>query len=112
MLVPEDFPTGVPRLLWPHLPRFIKAVSRRLDRAPGNLKRDAELASQIAPGLRAYRELAAKAHEGVPHPELDRLQWMIEELRVSVFAQDLGTAIPVSTKRVADQVEKARLESR
>jgi hypothetical protein len=37
---------------------------------------------------------------------------MIEELRVSVFAQDLGTALPVSTKRVADQVEKARLESR
>jgi ATP-dependent helicase HrpA len=112
MLVPEDFPTGVPRLLWSHLPRFIKAVSRRLERAPGNLKRDAELASQIAPGLRAYRELAAKAHEGVPHPELDRLQWMIEELRVSVFAQDLGTALPVSTKRIADQIEKARLESR
>jgi ATP-dependent helicase HrpA len=112
VFAPEDFPTGVPALLWPHLPRYLKAVSRRLDKAPGNLKRDAELASRIAPGLRAYRELAARADPTAPHPELDRLQWMIEELRVSVFAQDLGVATPVSEKRVADQVEKAREEGK
>jgi ATP-dependent helicase HrpA len=109
---PEDFPTGVPALLWPHLPRYLKAVSRRLDKAPSNLKRDAELASRVAPGLRAYRELAANADDTTPHPELDRLQWMIEELRVSIFAQDLGVATPVSEKRVAEQVERAKAEAK
>ncbi len=111
MLVPEDFPTGVPALLWPHLPRMLKAVARRLEKVPGNIKRDAELASRVAPALRAYMELSAAADRSAPHPELDRLQWMIEELRVSIFAQDLGTAIPVSEKRVAEQVERARQET-
>jgi ATP-dependent helicase HrpA len=110
-LVPEDFPTGTPPLLWPHLPRMLKAVVRRLEKLPGNVKRDAELAARIAPSLRAYNEMAASADRSTPRPELDRLQWMIEELRVSVFAQDLGTALPVSEKRVAEQVEKARQEA-
>ncbi len=109
-LAPEDFPTGVPELLWPHLPRYLRAVNRRLDKVPGNLKRDAELAAKVAPGVRAYVQLVATADPTAAHPELDRLQWMNEELRVSVFAQDLGTAAPVSEKRVADQVEKARAE--
>jgi ATP-dependent helicase HrpA len=107
-LVPEDFPTGVPSALWPHLPRYLRAVTRRLEKVPGNLRRDAELAARVAPGVRAYAALAAAADPNVPHPELDRLRWMIEELRVSVFAQDLGTALPVSEKRVAEQVEKAK----
>ncbi len=111
-LAPEDFPTGVPPDLWPHLPRFLRAVGRRLDKVPGNLKRDAELAARVAPGVRAYAQLATAADRTIAHPELDRLRWMIEELRVSVFAQDLGTALPVSEKRVAEQVEKARAEVR
>jgi ATP-dependent helicase HrpA len=111
-LAPEDFPTGVPADLWPHLPRYFRAVTRRLEKVPGNLKRDAELAARIAPAVRAYAQLAAAADPTVAHPELDRLQWLIEELRVSVFAQDLGTALPVSEKRVAEQVEKARAEAK
>jgi ATP-dependent helicase HrpA len=111
MLVPEDFPTGTPPMLWPHLPRMLKAVVRRLEKLPANAKRDAELAARIGPALQAYNALVAAADRSMPRPELERLQWMIEELRVSVFAQDLGTAIPVSEKRVADQVEKARQEA-
>ncbi len=111
-LAPEDFPTGVPSDLWPHLPRYFRAVTRRLEKVPGNVQRDAELAARVAPSLRAYTQLAATADRTVAHPELDRLRWMIEELRVSVFAQDLGTALPVSEKRVAEQVEKARAEAK
>src|SRR5512138_1803601 len=111
-LAPEDFPTGVPSDLWPHLPRYFRAVTRRLEKVPGNVQRDAELAARVAPSLRAYTQLAATADRTVAHPELDRLRWMIEELRVSVFAQDLGTALPVSERRVAEQVEKARKEVR
>ena len=48
--VPADFPTGVPAVLWPHLPRYLKALARRLDKAPGNQKRDAELMARVAPG--------------------------------------------------------------
>lgn len=110
-LVPEDFPTGVSPLLWPHLPRYFRAVARRLDKVPGNIRRDAELSARVAPWVRAYAELAAAVDRAMPHPELDRLQWMIEELRVSVFAQELGTAVPVSEKRVAEQVERAKQES-
>jgi ATP-dependent helicase HrpA len=112
LLAPEDFPAAVPKLLWPHLARFLKALARRLEKVPGNQRRDAELASKVAPALRAFIELTAAADRSAPHPELDRLQWMIEELRVSLFAQDLGTALPVSEKRIADQVEKAREEGK
>jgi ATP-dependent helicase HrpA len=110
MLVPGDFPASVPSALWPHLPRYFRALARRLDKAPGNQKRDAELMKQIVPATQAYQRLLALAPRGETHPELDRLQWMIEEFRVSLFAQDLRAALPVSDKRIADQIERARVE--
>jgi ATP-dependent helicase HrpA len=109
-LVPPAFPGGIPALLWAHLPRYLKAIARRLDKAPGNAKRDQELAARIFPSVRAFTQLHAGRDQTIPHPELDRLQWMIEELRVSLFAQDLKTAIPVSEKRVAEQVAKVQRE--
>lgn len=110
MLVPGDFPASVPTALWPHLPRYFRALTRRLDKAPGNQKRDAELMKQVSPATQAYQRLLALAPRGETHPELDRLQWMIEEFRVSLFAQDLKTVLPVSDKRIADQIERARVE--
>jgi ATP-dependent helicase HrpA len=110
MLVPGDFPASVPAALWPHLPRYFRALTRRLDKAPGNQKRDAELMKQVSPATQAYHRLRSLAPRGESHPELDRLQWMIEEFRVSLFAQDLKAALPVSDKRIADQIERARVE--
>ena len=110
-LIPPEFPLQVSTTLWPHLARFLKALVRRLDKVAGNLKRDAELMSKVAPSAKVLRELSADGrHE--PRPELDRLHWMIEEFRVSLFAQDLKTALPVSEKRLVEQVEKAKSESR
>lgn len=111
-LIPVGFPMDVPPLLWPHLPRFLKALTRRLDKVAGNLKRDTELMNRFAPFAKAFRELDAGNAAHAPRPELERLQWMIEEFRVSLFAQDLRTALPVSEKRLADQTELARRESR
>ena len=111
-LISEDFPAGVSALLWPHLPRYLKALRRRLDKASGNQKRDAELAARIAPAVRIFEQITAEAQGAQSRTELDRLQWLIEELRVSLYAQDLRTAAPVSEKRVAEQVEKARAEAR
>lgn len=107
-LVPADFPTGVPEVLWPHLPRYLKALGRRLDKVPGNQKRDAELMARVRPAMRALEQLSAQVHRDEQHAEILRLQWLIEELRVSLFAQDLKTAVPVSDKRLAEQIEKAR----
>lgn len=111
-LVPAGFPMDVPALLWPHLPRFLKALTRRLDKVAGNVKRDTELVSRIAPFVKALQQLNAARQVHSSRPEFDRLQWMIEEFRVSLFAQDLRTAIAVSEKRLTEQVELARVESR
>lgn len=110
MLVPGDFPASVPPALWPHLPKYFRALTRRLDKVPTNQKRDTELMRQVSPATQAYQRLLSQAPRGETHPELDRLQWMIEEFRVSLFAQDLKTALPVSDKRLADQIERARVE--
>jgi ATP-dependent RNA helicase HrpA len=107
-LVPTNFPGGVPPVLWQHLPRYLKALVRRLDKAPGNQKRDAELAARVRPAMRALEQLSAHVHRDEQHAEIARLQWLIEELRVSLFAQDLKTAVPVSEKRIAEQIERAQ----
>jgi ATP-dependent helicase HrpA len=107
-LVPTNFPSGVPPVLWQHLPRYLKALVRRLDKAPGNQKRDAELAARVRPAMRALEQLSAQVHRDEQHAEIARLQWLIEELRVSLFAQDLKTAVPVSEKRIQEQIERAQ----
>jgi len=112
VLLPAGFPMDVPAVLWPHLPRYLKALVRRLDKVAGNVKRDAELANRIGPFLKAFgsERVAATAHQS--RPELERLQWMLEEFRVSLFAQDLKTALAVSEKRLGEQLELARSEGR
>jgi ATP-dependent helicase HrpA len=107
-LVPANFPSGVPPVLWQHLPRYLKALGRRLDKAPGNHKRDSELAARVRPAMRALEQLSTRVHRDEQHAEIARLQWLIEELRVSLFAQDLKTAVPVSEKRIAEQIARAQ----
>jgi len=112
VLLPKNFPAQVPGLLWPHAARYLKALNRRLDKAPGNAKKDAELMGRIAPFATALNQLLATHKGHAPRPEIDRLQWMLEEFRVSLFAQDLRTALPVSEKRLAEQLELARREAK
>ena len=66
----------------------------------GRKIRDAELSKQISPFNSAFKKLNA-SHSSA---EIEQLKWMIEEFRVSLFAQDLKTSIPVSAKRLSDQV--------
>jgi ATP-dependent helicase HrpA len=108
VLTPPDFIASIPEPWFGHLPRYLRAINRRLERLPGNAKRDAEVMKLIAPFALASKRFAGKA---VIHPELDKLQWMIEEYRVSLFAQDLKTSMPVSDKRLAEQVQRAKEES-
>lgn len=90
------------------LPRYLAAIEKRLEKLPGNVQRDAlnmsviqgleddydDAVSALLPGRRAGEELT-------------RVRWMIEELRVSLFAVELGTAYSVSEKRIRAVLNKA-----
>jgi ATP-dependent helicase HrpA len=87
-----------------HVPRYLKAARHRIEKAQSHPARDAELAwrvREIADEVDREREAAAAAG---PDPEraarIDTARWMIEEFRVSLFAQQLGTDGPVSEKRI------------
>ena len=81
--------TGADRL--PHLARYLKAARHRLVKAADNPQRDADLAWQVQDVEALYDDAVAKR----PHdPEVVAVRWMLEELRVSLFAQQLGTPGP------------------
>jgi ATP-dependent helicase HrpA len=81
-----------------HLPRYLKAASLRLDKLRADPARDARLAAELATVEQPYRrEAARRALSG----ELEQFGWLLEELRVSLFAQELKTPVPVSAKRLA-----------
>ncbi|MEV4642728.1 ATP-dependent RNA helicase HrpA [Actinoplanes sp. NPDC049548] len=84
-----------------HLPRYLKGIAYRLDRLAGNLARDRQLMAQLQEIEAEYRELRAELPRGGPADEgLREIRWMLEELRINFFAQSLGTAYPVSDKRI------------
>jgi ATP-dependent helicase HrpA len=110
-MLPPAFIETTPRPWLDYLPRYLKAVSRRIERLAGNLARDAELAARVKPFAAALRALAAQPALAGTGEQLELLRWMIEELRVSLFAQELRTMLRVSEKRLAEQLELARREA-
>lgn len=112
LLLPPSFITATPTAWFAHLPRYLKAAARRAGRLPADARRDAQFAARIAPFTAAWRELRAAQPEAAQRPQLELLRWMIEELRVSLFAQELRTAVAVSERRLGEQLERARVEAR
>ena len=111
-LVPAGFLERVPFERLADLHRYLKAVQTRAERFAFSASRDEEKARQVAPHAELVdRLLEAGAEPGSRRARLlEELHWMMEEWRVSVFAQELGTAQPVSPKRLdaaARQVESA-----
>jgi ATP-dependent helicase HrpA len=111
-LLTPGFIESVPRPYLDYLPRYLKSIARRLERLPANAPRDAELASKVKPFATALQGLLAQRTRPTVPPELSLLRWMIEEYRVSLFAQELKTMMKVSDKRLAEQLESARVEAR
>ena len=107
-LVPPRFLKTTPARWLPHLPRFLKAVQTRLAKLlNAGLTRDMGHLLEVRPRWRAYLDRALKHRkENVIDPALTEYRWMLEELRVSLFAQELKTSIPVSPKRLDAQWEK------
>jgi ATP-dependent helicase HrpA len=111
-LMPPDLLRSTPRKWLNEIPRYLKAVSRRVERARGNVSRDIELSRKVTPFESALRALASQPAPSAAIPAFEQLRWMIEELRVSLFAQELRTIVPVSEKRLADQLARARAAAR
>ncbi len=85
-----------------HLPRYLKALERRLAKYPERPDRDARHAEQVAVcGAATTSGRARTAGRAAPSDPASRtFRWLLEELRVSLFAQELKTPFPVSFKRV------------
>jgi ATP-dependent helicase HrpA len=84
-----------------HIPRYLRALARRIERYAQNPDRDARHATHVGQWWTRYRErLAADRRTGRASPKLEAFRWLLEELRVSLFAQELRTPVPVSLKRV------------
>ncbi|MDP3483716.1 MAG: ATP-dependent RNA helicase HrpA [Sulfuricella sp.] len=100
-LVYKGFLTATPWEQLQHLPRYLKATVRRLEKLSGAVERDAKWTAAIRELWQDYQKRLEKHRkEGISDPELDKFRWMIEELRVSMFAQELKTPYPVSVKRL------------
>lgn len=108
-LLPDDFLSSTEQPWFDHLPRYLKALSRRIERLSGNVARDRQLLQQLRPFTQGYLRLLDR--NPAQQTQLRRLKWMIEELRVSLFAQELKTAMAVSVKRLDEQLELAVKEA-
>ena len=95
----KDFLTTVPLSQLAHYPRYLKAVHYRLDRYRDDPVRDESRRADIE-RLSVPLMRARAARRGQPDSRLDEFGWMLQELRVSLFAQQLRTPMPVSVKRL------------
>lgn len=95
----KDFLTTVPLSQLAHYPRYLKAIHYRLDRFSDDPARDESRRADIE-RLSVPLMRARAARRGQPDSRLDEFGWMLQELRVSLFAQQLRTPMPVSVKRL------------
>ncbi len=98
-LVPKRFVANTPWVQLAYLPRYLKAIVLRLDKLRTDPERDARWMAQVLPLESACVRLLAQ-RKGKPDARLDEFRWLLEELRVSLFAQELRTPQPVSVKRL------------
>lgn len=98
-LVPKWFVRDIPYAQLAHYPRYLKAAVARIDKLRADPARDARLMAEMAPLLVQYQR-ARSALKGGADARLDEFRWLLEELRVALYAQELRTPMPVSVKRL------------
>ncbi len=98
-LMPKRFLTVTTFTQLQHFPRYLKAITLRLEKHRADPARDAQRLSELKPQEQRFIRLLAE-RKGVLDSRLSELRWLLEELRVSFFAQELRTPQPVSTKRL------------
>ena len=106
-LLAAGFATRTPWAQWPRLPIYLKAMTLRLEKYSGNPARDAAREADIQELEQMWQEKTdGLVKQGQPvSDDLAAFRWMIEELRVSLFAQELKTPYPVSVKRLLKEWE-------
>jgi ATP-dependent helicase HrpA len=93
----------------PHLPRYLRAMKARADRWRQDPGKDHRRSIQLAPWEKTLAEaLKSQIRNAEQAKRLDELRWLIEEYRVSVFAQELGTPQPVSEKKLEQKLGEFR----
>lgn len=98
-LMPKRFVASTPYAQLQHFPRYLKGITLRLDKLKGDPARDAQRLTELKPlDQRHTRRLAEL--KGTHDARLDEFRWLLEELRISLFAQELRTPQPVSVKRL------------
>lgn len=98
-LIGKRFVTETPWSQLQHLPRYLKAISGRLDKLRADPARDAKLLAELRPLEQRYLRRVIEL-KGQQDARLNDFRWQLEELRVSLFAQELRTPQPVSVKRL------------
>ncbi|MFD8254033.1 ATP-dependent RNA helicase HrpA [Streptomyces werraensis] len=107
-LVKPGFVTEAGLRRMPDLMRYLVAADRRLQQMPTNVQRDTTRMAKVHEMQDEYAWLLEQMPQGRPVPQQVRdIRWMIEELRVSYFAHALGTAYPVSDKRIVKAIDAA-----
>jgi ATP-dependent helicase HrpA len=98
-LVPKRFLATTPWTQLQHFPRYLKAITLRLDKLRSDPVRDTGKLLELKPQEQRYWRLVAE-RKGVVDERMQEFRWLLEELRVSFFAQELRTPQPVSVKRL------------
>jgi len=100
-LLPRHFFSSTPWERLQHLPRYLKALKLRLEKYPNSIERDSRSAQAVQQLWQRWEErMAVQRKQGEISQALADFRWLIEELRVSLFAQELKTPFPVSVKRL------------
>ncbi len=106
-LTPKGFFADVPWEWLLHYPRYFKAISMRMEKLRNNLPRDLRATDEFRGLWEEYSSRAAQFQQQGAHDEnLVHYRWMLEEYRVTLFAQELGTSLSVSPQRLAKQWAK------
>ena len=110
-LLAAGFATRTPWAQWPRLPIYLKAMTLRLEKYSSNPARDAAREADIQELEQMWQEKTdGLVKQGLPvSDDLAAFRWMIEELRVSLFAQELKTPYPVSVKRLLKEWDNIKL---
>ncbi|ABE31441.1 ATP-dependent helicase HrpA [Paraburkholderia xenovorans LB400] len=98
-LIGKRFVVDTPYPQLAHFPRYLKGIALRIDKLKADPARDARQFAEFQPLLQNYQRAVAQ-RGGVLDPRLSEFRWLLEELRISLFAQELRTPMPVSVKRL------------
>nr|WP_246185340.1 ATP-dependent RNA helicase HrpA [Pandoraea morbifera] len=98
-LVGKRFLIDTPYAQLAHFPRYLKAMAARIDKLKADPSRDARAMSELGPLLQNWQRATSQRRDQ-GDARLDEFRWLLEELRVSLFAQELRTPMPVSVKRL------------